>query len=78
MCDNSAVRWSEYEAHKTVLHSEYKSKIYVELQKLIDTQYTLGVSQDFIQGIEYARDFIQNEFFKDNRDRTTNQNDYLF
>lgn len=60
MSDDSAVQWSEYEAHRRNLESEIKQSICLQLQKLVATSYDSGESQCFIQGIERAHDFIVN------------------
>ena len=78
MCDNSASTWSDHESYKRIFNSEYKNKIDFELQKLIDNEYYLNSPEIFIQGIEYARKYIQKDFSKDSKDRTTDQNDRLF
>lgn len=55
MCDNTAVRWSDYELAKTQMESEFRSKISKELQKHIEEYKKNDFPDLYIQGMERAR-----------------------
>lgn len=55
MCDNTAVRWSDYELAKRQQDSEFRSKIAAELAKHIDLYRENDFSDEYLQGMERAR-----------------------
>ena len=55
MCDNAAVRWSEYELAKTQMEGEFRSKIAKQLQKHIEEYKENDFPDLYIQGMERAR-----------------------
>lgn len=55
MCDNTAVRWSEYEMVRRQQDTEVRLKIAVELLKHIDMYRENDYSPEYIQGMERAR-----------------------
>lgn len=55
MCDNTAVRWSDYELAKRQQDSEFRTKIAAELAKHIDLYRDYGYSSEYLQGMERAR-----------------------
>jgi hypothetical protein len=55
LCDDTAVRWSEYELAKRQQESESRAKIAAELQKHIDLYRDYGYSSEYLQGMERAR-----------------------
>lgn len=78
MCGDSAVQWSEYEAHKRGVESEIRSRICSQLQKLVEIAYDSGESQCFIQGIERAHDFIRSSASGSAIQMTNDSEDRLF
>lgn len=54
MCDNTAVRWSEYELARTQQESEICSKISKQLQKYVEEYKENGFSKEYIMGMERA------------------------
>lgn len=55
MCDNAAIRWSEYELAKTQMEGEFRSKISKQLQKHIEEYKENNFPDLYIQGMERAR-----------------------
>lgn len=55
MCDNTAVRWSEYELARIQQESEIRSKISRELEKHVAEHRENGFSDEYIMGMERAR-----------------------
>lgn len=55
MCDNTAVRWSDYELSRRQQESESRTKIAAELAKHIDMYKENNYSSEYIQGMERAR-----------------------
>jgi hypothetical protein len=54
LCDNTAVRWSEYELARTQQESEICSKISKQLQKYVEEYKENGFSKEYIMGMERA------------------------
>jgi|AntAceMinimDraft_5_1070358.scaffolds.fasta_scaffold03325_8 hypothetical protein len=55
MCENTAVRWSEYELAKNQLESECRNKVVIDLEKHIAKYRENDFSSEYIQGMERAR-----------------------
>jgi hypothetical protein len=55
LCDNTAVRWSEYELAKTQMESEWRSKVAKDLAKHIEEYRKNDFPDLYIQGMERAR-----------------------
>lgn len=55
MCDNTAVRWSEYETSKRQIESDFRSKIADQLKKHIAEYKKNDFPDLYIQGMERAR-----------------------
>lgn len=55
MCENSAVKWSDYELAKRQQESECRRKISEELAKHVDLYRKNGFPDLYIQGMERAR-----------------------
>ena len=55
MCDNTAVRWSDYELAKRQNEAEFRSRIAAELAKHIDLYRENNFPSEYIQGMERAR-----------------------
>lgn len=60
MCDNTAVRWSEYSSHVSNLEIEVRQKISKELLEHIRFLEKTQTPECYIQGIERARVFVLN------------------
>ena len=61
MNDNTAVRWSDYEAHRTTLDSETRSRILSDLATLVRESTAARRSSDFQEGIRAAMRIVQSE-----------------
>ncbi len=55
MCDDTAVRWSNYDTHRSQIEYEVRNKIYDELKALVETSKLKGISNHFIAGLECAQ-----------------------
>lgn len=55
MCDNVAVRWSEYEREKSQIEAQVRVKISQELEKYVEDLEKKQYPNDYISGMEKAR-----------------------
>lgn len=60
MCDNTAVRWSEYSSHISNLELEIRQRISKELLEHIGFLEKTQTPECYIQGVERARIFVLN------------------
>ncbi len=60
MCDNVAVRWSEYDEFRTKIEYETRNKISENLQTLIATVKESGISNHFYAGLLLANSIVLN------------------
>lgn len=56
--DNTAVSWSDYEAHKREVEQSVRQNIFRAIQTQIDFCSKNGTARDFIQGMETAQKFV--------------------
>ena len=56
--DNTAVRWSDYEAHRREVEQSVRQSIFTAIQTQIDFCSKNGTARDFIQGMETAQKFV--------------------
>jgi hypothetical protein len=54
MCDDTAVRWSNYDTVRSTIEYETRFKIANEIQDLIDKSKLQGISNHFISGLEIS------------------------
>lgn len=57
--DDVAVRWSDYEQHKTSIEYEFRNKLVEQLERLINRSVNTGMNNHFISGMEYAKGLVQ-------------------
>jgi hypothetical protein len=55
MCDDTAVRWSNYDTHRSQIEYEVRNKIYSDIKAIVDTSKLQGISNHFIAGLECAQ-----------------------
>lgn len=59
MCDDSAVSWSEFEAHKREIESRTRAAMTEELLELLRISEKNGDPECYVQGIKRALDLLQ-------------------
>ena len=55
MCDDVAVRWSNYDSHRNQIETDVRHKIYDEIKAIVDRAKLQGISNHFIAGLECAQ-----------------------
>jgi hypothetical protein len=55
MCDDTAVRWSNYDTIRSQIEYEVRHKIYDELKVVVEASKLQGISNHFIAGLECAQ-----------------------
>lgn len=61
MCDDSAVRWSNYESHTSQIESEVRNKILQGLSFFIQQSKEKQLGNQFVMGLETAYSFVRGE-----------------
>jgi hypothetical protein len=54
LCDNAAVKWSEYERSRQEVEYEVRRKIARDLEKSIEEHRNSGIQEEFILGMNRA------------------------
>jgi hypothetical protein len=55
MHDDVAVRWSNYDTHRSQIEYEVRNKIYDDIKAIVETSKLQGISDHFIAGLECAQ-----------------------
>ena len=55
MCDDTAVRWSTYDTHRSQIEYDVRNKIYSDIKAIVETSKLQGISNHFIAGLECAQ-----------------------
>lgn len=58
MCDDTAVRWSNYDTHRSQIEYEVRNKIYEDIKAVLETSREKRISNHFIAGLECAQALV--------------------
>lgn len=61
MCDDTAVRWSNYDQFRSNIEMETRNKISIQLQNKIAVVRESGLSTEFLAGLSLANAIILNQ-----------------
>lgn len=61
MCDDTAVRWSNYDQFRSNIESETRNKISAQIQNKISVVQEAGLSTEFLAGLSLANAIILNQ-----------------
>ena len=69
MCDGSdvAVRWSNYDQHRSNIEMETRNKISLQLQNKIAVVKEAGLSTEFLAGLSLANAIILNQITEESK-----------
>lgn len=66
MCDDTAVRWSNYDQFRSNIETETRNKISVQIQNKISIVSEAGLSTEFLAGLSLANAIILNQIPENN------------
>ena len=61
MCDDTAVRWSNYDQFRSNIEHETRNKISTQIQNKIAIVQEAGLSTEFLAGLSLANAIILNQ-----------------
>lgn len=78
MCDNTAVRWSEWESERSRIESEVRTAMSQKLLRQLKVFEANGYPESYLQGFSRAREVVLSVRTYDSEDKIEDSQQSLF